>query len=188
MTRARWWSRSRGLPVAAYSEWRTSLVLVPGREARILAWATTPTGYCVGSPAALSIGDQSGFTHLGWHEIERGSWNAETARLSWVCHADAEGRARRGWVDLVEPARLPELFAERIAATIVFERFVPLTASVEGGVMVSARRDLSGAADRIAWHVSPTRGLDWRDPAVRAEAKRVLAGMRSEYDSAPTGW
>lgn len=188
MAKEHWWARSRGLPAPTYEEWRRSLTTAPGRVARILAWARTPTGYCIGSPAVLSVGDEHGFTHLGWHEIERGGWNAETGRLSWVRYPGEDGRSRPGFVDLVEPARVPELFRERIAASLVFERFVPLAASAEGGVTISARRDLAGTADRIRWHASPTRGVDWRDQAVRDEAQEALLRVRMEYDSTPAGW
>jgi hypothetical protein len=182
----RWWSRSRGLPAEAFQTWRTSLSQVPGRPARILAWARTPTGFCIGSPTALSVGAGSGFTHLGWHEIEHGGWNAETRRLSWTCYPSADGRSRRGFAELVEPARLPELFRERVAASLVLDRYVGLASG--GGVTVSARRDLAGGADRIGWHVTPARGTDWRSEAVRAEAERVLERVRLEYDTSPAGW
>ncbi|HET9647485.1 MAG TPA: hypothetical protein VFP34_04540 [Microlunatus sp.] len=187
MNSDRWWGRSRGLPITAYSTWRVSLTAL-GRPARVLGWARTPTGYCIGSPAALSVGDENAFTHLGWHEIQHGGWNAETRRLSWVCYPGPHGRSRRGFVVLDEPARLPELFRERVSASMVFERFVPLVSSVNGGVTISARRDLSGAADQITWHASPSRGVDWRDESVRAEAQHVLARVRTEYDTAPAGW
>jgi hypothetical protein len=183
-----WWGRSRGLPARTYEDWRGSLLEVAGRTPRILAWARSPTGFCIGSPAALSIGDETGFTHLGWHEIEHGGWNSETLRLSWVRYPSEDGRSRRGFVELIEPARLPELFRERVAASIVFERFVPLTASDDGGVTISGRRDLAGSADRISWHASPTRGVNWRDDAVRAEADQMLERMRIEYDTTPAGW
>ncbi len=187
MSRERWWGKARGLPQPAYERWRETLDAVPGRPARILAWARTPTGFCIGSPAVLSLGDDSVFSHVGWHEIERGGWNAETRRLSWTRYPGEDGRSRRGFAELAEPARLPELFRERVAASIVFERFVPLV-STDGGITVSGRRDLAGAGDRISWHVTPVRGTDWRDEAVRAEAERVLARMRMEYDSTPAGW
>lgn len=182
----RWWGRGRGLPADAYEAWRRSLAEVPGRPARILAWARTPVEFGVGSPAVLSVGDETGFDHLGWHEIEHGGWNAETRRLSWICYPAADGRSRRGFVELVEPARLPELFRERVAASLVLDRYVGLAEG--GGVTVSARRDLAGPADQIGWHVTPVRGTDWRSEAVRAEAEQILAMVRSEYDTTPAGW
>jgi hypothetical protein len=170
-----WWSRSRGLPRAAYLAWKTSLGQIPGRPARILAWANGPGGLVVGSPAALSWRAADGtWTHVGWHEIERGEWNAETWILSWTLYG-----GRRGSVRLEEPGRLPELFRERISATIALERFVPVAG--DRGIIVTARRDLA-ADGAISWHSSLTRGLTWRSEGVQAAADRAMAELRSEYD------
>ena len=54
---------------------------------RILAWARTSAGFCIASPATLSYGDEQGWEHVGWHEIERGGWNAELQKLTWVQYA-----------------------------------------------------------------------------------------------------
>src|SRR5215210_7843215 len=105
-----WWSRSRGLPREAYAAWQASLAQTPGRPVRILAWAKGPGGFVVGSPAALSLSVDETWTHLGWHEIERGGWNSETSTLSWTLHG---GRCGSAMLD--QPGRLPELFRERIS-------------------------------------------------------------------------
>lgn len=107
-------------------------------------------------------------------EIERGGWNAETASLSWALYS-----GRRGSVGLDPPGRLPELFRERIAATIAVERFVPVAG--DRGVIVTARRDL-GADGTLSWHTTLTRGLTWRTDGVRATADAAEARLRSEYD------
>jgi len=77
-TRSPWWSRSRGLPPAAYGSWVESL---PGRTTRILAWARTESGFCIGTPSALSYGNENGWRHLGWHQIERGGCDEATGEL-----------------------------------------------------------------------------------------------------------
>jgi hypothetical protein len=174
-----WWSRSRGLPRAVYESWRSSVAAQLDLPARILAWARTSTGYCIASPTALSYGDEAGWTHIGWHEIERGGWNAELRKLSWVLHAAAGKPSPRGSLELLEPGRLPELFRERISATIALERFVPLLG--ERGVTISARRDL-GASGAVAWHSTLTRGLSWETDGVRAAVDQALEQLRTEYD------
>src|ERR671916_157074 len=95
MRASAWWSRTRGLPRPAYAAWTASLAEQPGRPARILAWASGPDGYVVGSPAALSWGEQE-WRHVGWHEIERGGWNAETAKLSWAQYGGRRGGGAPG--------------------------------------------------------------------------------------------
>lgn len=182
----RWWSRTRGLPQEVYEAWVASVRQHPGRQSRVLAWAETPTGFGLGSPAALSytVGEapDHDWVHVGWHQIERGGWNSETRMLSWRL---LEGR--RGALELTTPHRLPELFRERIAASIVLERFVPLTSEESGqqvrGVTVSARRDLGIDPGPVSWHASLTRGTTWSSAGARDAADAAIAQLKSEYDS-----
>jgi hypothetical protein len=174
-----WWSWSRGLPRAIYDSWRSSLATQPGRPARILAWATTSRGFCIASLATLSYGDEEDWKHVGWHEIERGAWNAELRKLTWALHAAPGEPSPRGSLELVEPGRVPELFRERIVATIAIEKFVPLVG--ERGVTITARRDLGGTG-AVAWHGTLTRGLNWQTAGVRAAVDQAMEQVRTEYD------
>ena len=203
---------ARGLPAETYAAWRDSLQGSVGAPARVLAWARADDdGVAIGSPALFSVGASAhlpaagepagprgsgesgqaeepddapapgaGWRHLGWHEIEHGGWNAESRSLSWTLYG-----GRRGRVGLPEPGRLPELFRERVAASIVVERFVPIRG--ERGVTVTARRDLGGSG-AITWHSTLTRGLSWSTPGVTEEAARASAELQSEYGSASAGW
>ena len=174
-----WWSRSRGLPRTVYDSWSSSLATQPGRPSRILAWARTSTGYCIASPTVLSYGDEAGWTHVSWHEIERGSWNAELRRLSWVLHAAPGKPSPRGSLELVQPGQLPDLFRERILASIAVEKFVPLVG--ERGVTITARRDLGGSGT-VVWHSSLTRGLSWQTDGVPAAVDQAMEQVKAEYD------
>ena len=174
-----WWSRSRGLPRTVYDSWRSSLAAQPGRPSRILAWAKTSTGYCIASPTSLSYGDETGWTHVGWYEIERGSWNAELHRLSWVLHAAPGKPLPRGSLELVQPGRLPDLFRERILASIAVERFVPLVG--ERGVTITARRNLGGSGT-VIWHSTLTQGLSWQTDGIPAAVDQAIEQVKAEYD------
>ncbi|MGI3786219.1 MAG: hypothetical protein ACRYG2_36200 [Janthinobacterium lividum] len=172
---------TRGLPPEVHASWRLALSDRQGVPARILAWARSQDGFAVGSPAVLSLGGETqGWHHLGWHEIEHGGWNAESRSLSWTLYG-----GRRGRVELAEPARLPELFRERVAASIAVERFVPIRG--ERGVTVTARRDL-GAAGTLSWHSTLTRGLSGNGAGVAEEIARAEAELQSEYGTTPQGW
>lgn len=178
----RWWSRTRGLEPEAYESWRLTLAETPGRQPRILAWSrSTADEPVVLSPAALSVradsGSVPGWRHTGWHEIERGDWNAETRQLRWQTYAGSRGAAA-----LPDPAQVPAVFQERVAASIVFERFVPLTPGSDRGVVVNGRRDLADGDPAIAWHITLTRGVTWRTPGVRDLADAALAEARREFD------
>lgn len=166
------------MPAQAHLSWRSTLATEPGRTARVLAWAAPADGELVVlSPAALSLLRHDTWVHRGWHEIERGGWNAETAQLRWQVYS-----GEREAVRLPDPARVPEVFAERVAASIVFERFVPVDAHPSRGVIVSGRRDLADGGARLSWHASLTRGLTWRTPGLRELADEALAEVREQYD------
>ena len=182
---------TRGLPQEAYDSWRRSLAARAGAPTRILAWARAQDGFVVGSPAVLSVGgggtgggvsvaEAEAWLHVGWHEIEHGGWNAESGSLSWTLYG-----GRRGRVGLVAPARLPELFRERVAASIVVEQFVAIRG--ERGVTVTARRDLADGG-ALSWHSTLTRGLSWSAEGVAEEAARASAELQSEYGSSSPGW
>ena len=170
----RWWSKARGLPTATYQSWLESMQAHSGRQVRILAWARTPNGVCIGSPSLLSYGSEPAWRHVGWHEIEHGGWNSETHQLSWATYA-----GRREFIELAEPGRMPELFRERVSASIVAERFVPVAG--ERGVTVSGRRDLAETSSAITWHQTLGRGLSWHSDEVRAVADAALAELQAEY-------
>lgn len=131
-------------------------------------------GFCIGSPGALSYQVAGVWNHVGWHEMERGGWNVETHQLSWRVY-DGGG----GSVELGEPGRLPELFRERVAASIAVEKFVALAG--ERGAIITARRDLGDEAS-IAWHASLNRGLTWQTEGVSEAVDAAMAELRTEYD------
>jgi hypothetical protein len=167
-----------------HASWTSSLRPWPARQARILAWATTPDGFAIGSPSVLSLGSASAppgehsagaWLHLGWHEIERGGWDSDTGRLGWVLYGGERGQA-----ELLEPGRLPEVFRERVAASIVLERSVPILN--RRSVMISARRDLAAGADAITWNTTLERGLSWQGEGVRQAVDDAVAQVRTEYD------
>jgi hypothetical protein len=173
----------------------------------VLAWATTPDGHAVASPSVLSFTTSDGFplrpeleaeapeesealeglpapeaevdsdawVHLGWHEIERGGWDEETGELSWTRYAGPPGR-----LTLTEPGRLPEVFRERVAASIVLEKFVPIRNG--RGVLLSGRRDLADGDVAIIWNSSLGRGLTWQMEGVQEATAEAIAQVRREYD------
>lgn len=167
-----WWRRSRGLPAEVYRSW---VAAHPSGRGRVLAWADAAGGYCIASLASLSAGDDNGWHHVGWHEIQSGGWNAEAGTLSWLTYD-----GRRNEVELQRPGRLPEVFRERVAASIVVEQFVPIRGS--HGVTVSGRRDLADQAAPVTWHSTLERGLTHRTPGVAEAVAAALARVRADYD------
>ncbi|MGI8457171.1 MAG: hypothetical protein ACR2LI_03540 [Propionibacteriaceae bacterium] len=170
--------RVAGLAPAVLSSWRDSLALASGgAAARVLAWAPSGADVALGSPGYLSVGGPLGWTHVGWHTIERGGWNVENGQLQWRTYAGG-----RGSVQLTPPRRLPELFRERVSASLVVEQVTPFRGS--RGIIVSGRRDLGDDTAPLAWHATLSRGLTWSTDGVEDAAEAALIRLRAEYDIA----
>lgn len=184
----------RGLPAAVYEQWLASRRAAGVPVERVLAWSGSATE--AGDPDDAVTGDRSevgtddlvlgtrgrlsarnrelAWTHVGWHRIEHGGWNGETRRLTWSCYDGTRGSA-----GLPVPGRVPELFRERIAASIAVEE----TVTVGGGrsIVVSGRRDLSEPDPGLEWRRTLSRGLSWNQPGVSELADDVLARLQAEY-------
>jgi hypothetical protein len=181
----------RGPDRGVRSEWQASVRaagLVPGA---LLGWErTVDDDYCIASTGLLSIsiGTPGALTwrHIGWHLIERGGYDRDTATLHWQLYDEGNG-PESGAVRLKDPGRLPGIFRDRVAASIAFEQFIGLDGArqvkgVEAGVIVSGRRDLSRPDSDISWHASVPREIDWNVPGLRELADTAIIRLKSEYD------
>lgn len=144
-------------------------------KAAVLAAAPTGSGWCVLQDDLLAHNDGAPqWVLVPWHTIERGGFNAQGSSLTWAL---ADGR--RGSVFLDRPGSLPDVFRERVEATIVLEQHVPIAGTREGGV-VSARRPLGGGAREIVWRVRRGRGTP-DTPEVNAVLDQRRADLQAEY-------
>ncbi|NNG21188.1 hypothetical protein HJ590_16815 [Naumannella sp. ID2617S] len=131
--------------------------------------------WCVLLPDALAEERADGWRFVGWHEVDRGGWNSQNNELRWEL---VDGR--RGAVVLDEPGRLPEVFAERVAASIVVQQHIDLPDTREGAV-ISARRDLGDRAAGLLWRTRRGRGTP--DTAeVRARLAAEIERLQTDYD------
>lgn len=176
-----WQGSRRGMDADIHHSWQESLTdRTPGP---LLGWEFTDRGqYCVIASGVLSIssGDLSKpeWHHVGWHEIERGSFDGDTLTLRWTRY-DTEPEEVR----LDKPGRVAQLFRERVAASIAVEQFVPISEErPDRGVIISGRRDLSRPDAPIQWRASASKGLDWQTPGVRELAEQAIERLRNEYD------
>lgn len=181
----------RGLRPTTYDDWVSSAESISSRRSPgpLLAWAQTHDGLCIVSRGFLSVQqpqNESGedrlvqrWHHLGWHEVERGSFDADQRRLSWTTYTSGPGT-----VSLPEPGRVPDVFRERVAASIAVEEFIPLEngGDTRRGVIVNGRRDLSCPDAAIIWHASLPNGVTWDTPGVGELADAAVARLRAEYD------
>lgn len=181
----------RGLDRGVRSSWRASAKssgLTPGTF--LAGEQTADDQYCIASSGLFSISSSGDgglvWQHLGWHRIERGGYDRDTSTLRWQLYDTGDGSAS-GRVRLKDPGRLPEIFRDRVAASIAFQQFValegaPRVKDVEPGVIVSGRRDLARPNAPLEWRVSLPRGLDWDIPGLRELAETAIIEIRNEYD------
>lgn len=150
---------------------------LPGE--RVLAWARASDGAVVaGTRDALHAREADGRTlRIVWEQVEAADWDVDTGvlRVSQV-GTWGEDRPEHGW-SLEEPGRLLELVRERVTASVVHQRHVPVTG--RRGLRVIARRAPSGGSP-IHWIYEYDEGVDPHDPAVREVAEAALAQAREQ--------
>lgn len=177
----------RGLDRAVHRSWRASLSdleAAGGDAGRVIAWGRTEDGgHCIVATGVLSISTGDAATeqvwrHVGWHRIEHGGFDADTATLRWTEY-DGEPESVR----LTEPGRVPQLFRERVAASIAVEQFLPMEPdSTKKGVIINGRRDLTRPDGPLHWHASLPKSMTWQVPGIAEFADAAIARMRREYD------
>lgn len=140
-----------------------------------LAAARTLDGWCVLLPDVLAQESRGEWRMIGWHEIEQGGWNDQNRELRWE-----ETSGRRGSAVMDDPQRVPEVFRERVHASIVVQKHVPVEGTREGGV-VSARRNLAEPAQALEWRTRRGRGTP-DDEFTRAVLGSALDELRHDFD------
>lgn len=152
------------------------------RGEKVLAWARATDGAVVaGSRDALHAREADGSTlRIAWEQVEAADWDKESDRLrvsevgSW-----GDTRPEHSWT-LQETGRLLELVRERVTASVVHQRHVPVTG--RRGLRVIARRAPAGHSP-IHWIYEYDEGVDPHDPDVRATAEAALAQAREQLGS-----
>lgn len=166
------WLRDKLLP----REVRERLALARGE--RILAHAPSAEGTLVATTHALHLADGH---VVPWQHIDRARWSDSGL------HFTEEG-AGEWFVAVEEPGKLAETIHERVTATIVVSRHVPLDerttaeettqdsdAEEPRGFRLVARRPPGGSD--ISWQIHIDEGVDPEDPRVAEKAPVALANL-----------
>lgn len=150
---------------------RPDLPLGPGE--RLLAWAETADGTVIG-------GTRDAFyapARIPWEQVQAAGWDRDTATLR-ISEVGEWGAVRPEHVlHVAEADRLMQLVRERVTASVVHQRHVPLVGT--RGIRVIARRP-PGRPAEITWIYEYDEGIDPDDPLVRLAAAEALAGARGE--------
>ncbi|HWJ81621.1 MAG TPA: hypothetical protein VNS55_05220 [Nocardioides sp.] len=149
----------------------------PARPERRLATASGPDGEVSGSRDALFLPGDDTPVRLPWEQVAHADWDAEEGTLTVVELApwgEAQPRHRHR---LEDPSRLLQLVRERVTASIVVQRPVPVRPRRQARVV--GRRAPSGHGP-IVWLVEYDAGLDPADPAVREAVGAALERARAD--------
>ena len=150
---------------------RPPLEVAPGE--RVLAWASTDQGVVGGTRDALYVPGG----RIPWEQVEAADWDNETSVLL-VREVGSWGAARpEHRLTVEEPGRLLELVRERVTASVLLQRHVPVAGRL--GVRVVARRAPSG--DRgVSWFFEYDEGVDPDDPLVHEASQRALEAAQAD--------
>lgn len=142
------------------------------RGERVLAQADGSEGRVTATDRRLLWPDGS----IGWHEIERASWDADEECLR-VEPVPTSGHHRRYRLPLSAPGRVVDVVREQVTGSVIISRHVPL----EGrrGVRVTGRRKPDG---ELVWSAVLDRGVDPEDQQTRSRLDAAVAEVRSEVE------
>ena len=149
---------------------------------RVLAWTAATTGEVLaGTREALYLDG----TRLAWEDVEAADWDRDTEQFRVVEVGHWGERRVEHRFAIAEPRRLLELVRERVTASVLLVRHVPLDG--RRGVRVIARRPPAGdralagstSTTRASTPTTPPSGWPPRPPsrrlATRSDCRLVAA-------------
>ena len=159
----------------------TSRHAAGGKEDILAAVQLTDGHWVAGTRAAVYLPTDShdAVRRVGWEQIERAGWDSE-ASLMHIYETTAFGTPLRATELKVEdPGRFGQLLRERVDASIVVQRHVPL--SGKRGVRIVGRRNPADTDAPVAWNFVLDKGLEPDQPGVVDAAEAALKSVREEF-------
>ena len=146
---------------------------------RLLAWTPVDDGDWVGGTRdALYLPT----ARVPWEQVQAADWDQDQGRLR-VSEVGTWGEPRPVHSFAIPDSaardtdRLLQLLRERVTASVLISRHVPVTD--RRGVRVVARRAPSGRTE-VSWAYEYDEGVDPEDPFVRAAAETALAEAKAD--------
>ena len=155
------------------------------RGERLLADAVAAEGHLGGTRDALYLLRSRGSGALGleetiripWEEVQAADWDQDSSTLR-VSEVGSWGEVRPDHHFTLEaPGLLLELVRERVTASVILQRHVPIVG--KRGVRVIARR-APGGHQPVQWIYEYDEGVDPADPVVQAVAAEALEAARAD--------
>ena len=166
------WNRRFELPADA----RSALGL-QDRERVLAAARLTDGSWAAATPTALLRGG----LRLDWVATAHAMWDHESSTLQVEEMRTGDGQGTTHFLALDVPGLLPEVVFERVTASIVASRHVPVQG--RAGLRVVVRR--APGQDELVWQVVHDRGLDETDPRVAEVRAAAITDLRRELGAQP---
>ncbi len=133
--------------------------------------------WLLGTHEALHVVGDGQARRIPWERVEQADWNSDEEQLV-VSEVGEFGRVRpQHRFAVTEPGLLLELVRERVTASVVLQRRVPVAG--KRGLSVIGRRSPGGAGE-VVWSYDFDPGVDPEDPAVMVAAEAALRAARDE--------
>ncbi|WP_020385954.1 hypothetical protein [Kribbella catacumbae] len=152
-----------------------------GKEDVLAAVQLLDGGWVAGSRAALYLPTETAgaVRRVGWEKIERAGWDSEASVLR-VYETTPFGTPLRGTeLKVDDPGRFGQLLRERVDASVVIQRHVPLVG--KKGVRIVGRRNPSEPGAPTSWNFVLDKGLEPTQPGLVEAAEAALAAVRDEF-------
>jgi hypothetical protein len=147
------------------------------RGEKVLAHTVARDGtWLLGTRLRLVVVGEQRAVQIPWETVEDAAWKQDDARLRFT-ETGQYGEPRPTYsFEVEDPALLLQLVRERVTASVVLQRRVPVRGKL--GLTVIARRSPVGGP--VAWMHAYDAGLDPNDPEVAAVADRALEQAQAE--------
>ena len=143
----------------------------------LAATETTDGSWLFGTRDALVVVDPVETRHIPWEQVESADWQKDTDTLRVVEVAPYGERRPVHTLGLTDAGLFLALVRERVTASVVLARRVPLGRGK--GLTVVGRRPPRGTGE-ITWAYELDPGVDPGDPAVRAAAEEAIRAARTD--------
>ncbi|TCC38477.1 hypothetical protein [Kribbella speibonae] len=170
------WPRELGAAVSAAAREAT------GSKEDVLAAVELTNGrWVAGTRAAVYLPSDTADAdrRVGWEKIERANWDSETSVLHVYETTDFGTPLRATELKVEDPGRFGQLLRERVDASIVVQRHVPL--SGKRGVRIVGRRNPAASDAAVTWNFVLDKGLEPTQPGVVDAAEAALRQVRDEF-------
>jgi hypothetical protein len=145
--------------------------LVPGEKLLAATQAADGTWLLATRERLSAARPGSDVVQVPWEEVQRADWDRDTATLRVQAVRDYGERVATSSYQIEEPGALVPLVRERVDASIVLQRKVPVAG--KRGFTVVARRPPSGDGE-LTWSFEFDPGIDPEDAVVAAATDLAL--------------